>query len=58
MSPDRQCVVGGHKIAEYDWAGDMVVYVDGRLSGMPYDMACEHYRALADKPAPTDHRSE
>lgn len=45
MSPDRKAVINGKTIAEYYWAGEMVVYIDNRLSGMTFDLACEQARA-------------
>lgn len=41
MSPERKTEINGHTITEYYWAGDMVVYVNGRLSPMTYSAACE-----------------
>ncbi len=47
MVPDRTAVINGKTIKEYYWAGEMVVYIDNRLSGMTFDMACERERAAA-----------
>lgn len=44
MTPDRAAVINGKSIKEYYWAGEMVVYIDNRLSGMTFDMACERER--------------
>lgn len=49
MSPDREVVIGGRTITEYYWAGEMVVYVNGRLSGMTFEMACDEARKAASK---------
>lgn len=51
MSPHRTAVVDGKTVKEYYWAGEMVVYVDNRLSGMTFDMACDHLRKIAEQRA-------
>jgi len=49
MSPDRSAVVDGKTVKEYYWAGEKVVYIGNRLSGMTFDMACEHLRQIAEQ---------
>lgn len=44
MRPERTTTIDGHAVAEYYWAGDMVVYLDGRFTEMGYDQACEQLR--------------
>ena len=39
MTPDRKKVVNGITVTEYYWAGEMVVYIDNRASGMTFDGA-------------------
>lgn len=39
MSPDRKKLVNGKTVTEYYWAGEMVVYIDNRASGVTFDGA-------------------
>jgi hypothetical protein len=39
MSPDRKKTINGVTVTEYYWAGEMVVYIDNRASGMSFDGA-------------------
>lgn len=39
MTPDRKKTINGVTVTEYYWAGDMVVYIDNRASGMTFDGA-------------------
>lgn len=48
MRPERTDTINGHTVAEYYWAGDMVVYLDGRATEMGFDQACEQLRIEAE----------
>ena len=39
MTPERRIHIGDQKIEEYYWAGDMLVYVNNRLSNKSYEDA-------------------
>lgn len=41
MTPDRQEVVNGHKVEEYWWGGEFVVYIDNLASELTYEEAIE-----------------
>ena len=40
MSPDRKKIIGSVVVEEFYWAGRQVVYVNNRLSELPFEAAC------------------
>lgn len=46
MEADREAVINGKRIAEFYWAGDIVVYVDNRLTEKSFEEACEEAKAV------------
>jgi hypothetical protein len=41
MTPERSKIINGHKINEYYWAGEFVVYIDNGLTTMSFEEAVE-----------------
>lgn len=44
MTPERETVINGIRIAEYYWAREMVVYVNNSAYTGTYEQACEYAR--------------
>jgi hypothetical protein len=47
MTPERGFHVGEHKVTEYLWNREFVVYLDNRRFDGTYEQACERARELA-----------
>jgi len=45
MSPEREAVINDHKVQEYYWAGEMVVYVDYQLTEETFEEASKRLAA-------------
>ena len=50
VTPDRKCIVNGHKVTEYYWAGRMVTYVDNRASELSYEDAVAAAKSTPELP--------